>query len=151
VLQNVGLSLEQVRTDIQQLLQGTRTATPDTDDTDPTHSPVSSPEHDLSRTVHIIASGHDSGPPTSSEGLAHWLLANTDLKAAVARAFGVEESQVEMTEFPRDDRRYDIVLSLAAPESAEAIRHLVQTAISTRFGVTVTRRDDGTVAVRRGE
>jgi hypothetical protein len=110
--------------------------------------------HDLPRylpseIVHISFSRRQAVDATWSEGPRHWIMAGVELKSVIARAYGVDESRLNMPVSFGDGKRYDVALVLPKDGTTDTIAHIVQRAIENQFQLTVTResRPDGEFVV----
>jgi len=145
ILLEKGMRLQGVRDEIEQLSSDKAQAASVEDATQ------GFPEYLPSNTVHIAFSRRPEVAAVSSEGPRHWIMAGADLKALIARAYGVDEDRVVSPVAPVVGERYAVALVLPRDESAEAIARIIQQAIEEQFQITVTSetRPDGECLVVR--
>jgi len=85
--------------------------------------------------VHIAPSG--TLGTTSTSAPDYWSMGGFDLKAIVARAYGVEETRVDFRDAAAPGKRYDVALVLPQAEDGNTMLHRIQDALKEKFNLSI--------------
>jgi hypothetical protein len=97
------------------------------------------PDIEPSYDVHIAPTSRATSDGTySTSGPGYWAMYGFQLRAMVARLFGIDEGRVELPPELTNKTRYDVAARLPTPASRETVERLVQQAIERHFGFVLT-------------
>jgi uncharacterized protein (TIGR03435 family) len=74
---------------------------------------------------------------TSTSAPDYWSMGGFDLKAIVARAYGVEETRVDFRDASAAGKRYDVALVLPQAEDGNTMLHRIQNALKEKFNLSI--------------
>ncbi len=130
ILEAHGMRLDAVRAHVVQLLNESST---------PLRAHYGGkPDVPPSYEVHISPSRRQEKGVSADGGREHWIALGFTLKAIIVQVYGFSDSRIDFPAELDDGERYDFVMVLPQEESRETIDRLVQEAITTQFGLTIT-------------
>jgi uncharacterized protein (TIGR03435 family) len=130
ILVERGMRLDLVREHIVELLNDKTTMAPLRDGDRPAFPP--------SYEVHISPARESGAGISSTSARDHWTALGFDLKAIIARVYGVDQSRIDLPSDLDIRERYDFAVVLPKEETPETIDRLVQEAIAKQFGLVMT-------------